>query len=145
MESSRPDENEEIEVAGVLFRHGDIDRVVAEFYAQVPQDDLLKVPFQSVHDWPEHVRRLTHFWWIRFGGRAYMLAQYAPVPKHFFAGFNETLLKRWIALFKSTLETHASPEQKKLWSSIVERMGQALLAKNEMFGEYLEQNKPEST
>lgn len=136
------DDNESLEVAGVTFRHGDIHRVVSEFYAKVPADDLLKDPFRSVHDWPEHINRLTHFWWTRFGGRPYMLAQYAPVPKHYFAGFSDVLLQRWLELFKATLDAHATPEQKALWSSAVDRMGQAFLVKNQMFHEYLEKNKP---
>jgi len=142
MDSTIPSADEMIEVAGVTFRHGDLDQIVSSFYGKVAGDDLLKDPFRSVHDWPEHIKRLTHFWWTRFGGPPYLLAQYAPVPKHYFAGFSEPLLKRWLELFNETLEEHAQPEQKALWSSVVDRMGQAFLVKNQMFHEYLEKNKP---
>lgn len=38
-------------------------RVVDVFYARVREDDLLGPIFESaVHDWPEHLVKLTNFW-----------------------------------------------------------------------------------
>lgn len=118
-------------VEGVPFNHQDLFVVVDDFYSRVQEDPELKIPFQSVGDWPEHIDRLTHFWWIRFGGQPYMLNQYNPALKHFFSGFNEALLKRWLWLFHQTLDDHLSQEQANLWKQISERMGKALLQKNE--------------
>jgi hemoglobin len=91
------------------------------------------VPFKSVGDWPEHIQRLTHFWWVRFGGRPYLFNYYNPVAKHFFAGFNRELLTRWLFIFHETLQAHLTPKQATLWKVISERMGEALFIKNELF------------
>lgn len=133
MNSNRqPDDNEVLEVNGINFTHKQIFMVVDDFYTRIQNDPLLQVPFKSVHDWPEHIERLTHFWWIRFGGRSYLFSEYNPALKHFFAGFNQELLERWLELFHDTLDEHLSPEQSDLWKRISERMGQALSHKNEM-------------
>lgn len=117
---------------GVSFTHGEIHAVVAEFYGRVQDDALLKTPFASVHDWSEHVARLTHFWWLRFGGEPYMWSQYNPVLKHFHAGFNEALLKRWLSLFGEVLAEKLSREQAQAWGGLADVMGRNLHIRNEM-------------
>lgn len=131
-EQAVPENTEFIVVNGVSFTHGDIQTVVQNFYSQIQFDAQLKVPFQSVTDWPEHIKRLTHFWWIRFGGRPYLSNQYDPITKHFFAGFNEVLLARWLMLFQTTLQKHLSEQQQNLWGLISERMGHSLSIQNEL-------------
>lgn len=128
-----PSKTDAIDINGVIFTHRDIESVVEEFYTQIQFDIHLEVPFRSVHDWPEHIKRLTHFWWIRFGGKPYMFGMYNPVLKHFFAGFNEDLLGRWLKLFRTTLENNLSEPQVALWGQISERMGHSLSLKNEMY------------
>lgn len=120
-----------VEVNGIVFSHEDISRVVDAFYRKVEQDSLLKVPFRSVQDWPEHIRRLTHFWWIRFGGKPYMVSQYNPVAKHYFAGFNQEFLDHWLGLFHQTLNEKLDSHQALLWKTISEQMGQSLSIRNE--------------
>jgi hemoglobin len=122
-----------VDVNGVIFKHEDIFRVVDDFYSRIQQDHLLQVPFKSVGDWPEHIERLTHFWWTRFGGDPYLFNQYNPVAKHFFAGFNRELLTRWLFIFHDTLKANLSAEQAALWTAISKRMGEALFMKNESF------------
>lgn len=118
---------------GVNFARDDIFRVVDDFYTRIQHDPILKVPFASVGDWPEHIERLTHFWWVRFGGKPYLFNEYNPVLKHFFAGFNRELLTRWLSIFHETLQAHLTIEQAALWKLISERMGEGLFAKNERF------------
>lgn len=132
-EGKRVSETDIVNVNGIAFTHDDIHRVVDEFYTRIQEDPVLEVPFRSVEDWPEHIRKLTHFWWIRFGGSPYLFNHYNPVPKHFFAGFNRDLLTRWLALFHETLRARLKPEQAALWTQISERMGEALFMKNEIF------------
>lgn len=122
----------------IFFSHQNIYDVVNHFYKKVSEDELLKIPFASVHDWPEHIERLTHFWWARFGGEPYMFTYYNPVEKHFFAGFNESLLKRWLNLFHETLNQHLSPDQARLWRMISESMGDSLNQRNELYKEHYE-------
>lgn len=130
--SVRPQPAEQLNVFEVSFSHQDIERVVEDFYTQVSVDELLKVPFGSVEDWPEHIEKLTHFWWLRFGGKPYLPYRYNPPQKHFERGFTRPLLKRWLALFKATMEKHLLPEQVELWSDMAERMGQSLAHRNEL-------------
>jgi hemoglobin len=125
--------NEFIDVNGVLFSNMDIFTVINDFYGRIQTDPILQVPFKSVEDWPEHIKNITHFWWVKFGGRAYMFNQYNPVPKHFFAGFNRDLLSRWLFIFHQTLKTHLSQEQVTLWAMISTRMGEGLAVKNDHY------------
>lgn len=139
-----PKLTDEILVHHIPFTHKDIFTVVNDFYHRVQTDPLLQVPFKSVHNWPEHIQRITHFWWIRFGGTPYMSAEYNPVLKHFFAGFNAEFLERWLQLFHATLHTHLNDQQRELWALISVRMGHSLSIKNEYFREHYEQNKTPS-
>ena len=108
-----------------------IHSVIDTFYTRIQADPILEAPFRSVKNWPHHIERLTHFWWIRLGGHPYQLGMYNPVEKHFLAGFNPALLKRWLALFKKTIEEKLSPKAAALWIEISEHMGEALSMKNE--------------
>lgn len=131
---SIPDSSAVVTLNGVSFSHGEIFRVVDEFYTRIQNDPVLKVPFQSVHDWPEHIERLTHFWWIRLGGKPYLFSHYSPVAKHFFAGFNEEFLARWLDIFRETLRANLDSAQSTLWGEIAGNIGNVLSIKNEMFG-----------
>lgn len=128
-----PQNSATIQIEGITFTFENIQSVVEDFYTQIQFDPGLEVPFRSVHDWPEHINRLTHFWWIRFGGRPYLLDRYNPVLKHFLAGFNDELLSRWLSLFRTTLEKILSREQSMLWSEFAESMGASLSARNESY------------
>lgn len=128
-----PKASDVISVNGIEFSHGDLLRQVDLFYTRIQEDHILSVPFQSVHDWPEHIQRLTHFWWIRLGGEAYMFAEYNPVPKHFYAGFNSDLLDRWLVLFKQTLGETLTEAQAHLWGTIASRIGEVLTYRHEQF------------
>lgn len=133
MQQGFPHPDEQITLNRVVFSHENIRRVVDRFYRQVELDPVLAVPFRSVKDWPEHIERMTHFWWIRFGGPAYLEASYNPVEKHFTAGFSLAYLSRWLTLFQATLETTLNPEQAQLWGFAAERIGQSLSMKNEYY------------
>ncbi|MBS1963584.1 MAG: group III truncated hemoglobin [Bdellovibrionales bacterium] len=132
-----------VTVAGVAFSHAEIFSVVDDFYHRIENDPVLRVPFRSVGDWPYHIERLAHFWWIRFGGTPYLFNHYNPVPKHFFAGFNSEFLARWLGLFRETIEAHLRPEQSEVWNAIAERMGDALSLKNEQFRNAIERTRDE--
>ncbi|HEY8272379.1 MAG TPA: group III truncated hemoglobin, partial [Pseudobdellovibrionaceae bacterium] len=127
-----PQETDSVEINSVLFNFRNIKTVIKDFYRKVAMDPVLSVPFQSVEDWPHHVVRLTHFWWIRFGGDSYLNVSYNPPEKHFHAGFNQEFLTRWLGLFQETLQDKLSLEQATLWGVIAERMGVALTFKNDL-------------
>ena len=124
--------NQTVSLNGVVFTHADIFKVVDIFYHRIQQDPILKVPFQSVQDWPEHIKRLAHFWWARFGGRPYLDVQYNPVMKHFEAGFNEEFLQRWLSLFHETIKENLQDDQYRIWAMISEKMGASLSFRNDL-------------
>lgn len=132
-ELNKPNDSETIQVNGILFSHKNIFSVVDHFYTRIQADPALQIPFQSVENWPEHIKKLTHFWWTRFGGRTYLGISYDPVTKHFFAGFNSLFLERWLAIFHDTLKVNLNPDQVAIWKLISERMGEALSIKDEIY------------
>jgi hemoglobin len=133
MNPGHPHPDDQISLNRIPFRHEDIRQVVDRFYRRVEPDPVLSVPFRSVKDWPEHIERMTHFWWIRFGGPAYLDTSYNPVEKHFAADFNLAFLSRWLTLFQDTLEATLTPEQAQLWGIVAERIGQSLSIKNDYY------------
>lgn len=117
---------------GVVYTWEDIHKVVKTFYQKVEIDTLLKIPFLAVDDWPHHIERLTHFWWIRLGGRPYLDVRYDPVGRHFETGFNEHFLERWLELFHQVLKTHLTQEQADQWYALAQSMGTSLSRNNEL-------------
>lgn len=139
MNQNHPERIEKVVcIDGVTFSHKDLLVVIDDFYSRIQLDPILSIPFRSVGDWPEHIERLTHFWWVRFGGKPYQFGHYSPVTKHFFAGFNRALLARWLHIFDQTLQTHLTKEQSNLWKKVADQMGEALAIKNEIFGKSYE-------
>lgn len=133
-EMTSPAANETVRVlGGIEFTHGQVHGVVDDFYTRIQSDPVLSVPFRSVHDWPEHIARLTHFWWTRFGGDSYMDVTYDPVTKHFAAGFNKEFLDRWLSLFHATFESHLNPRQIEFWTLLSTQMGMGLHNRNEFY------------
>ena len=126
------EQNDFVEINSIKFTLEDINLVVKKFYTKVEIDPYLRGPFNVVDDWPHHIDRLTHFWWVRMGGRAYMDAQYNPVQKHYETGFSEELLDHWLTLFKNVLKETLSPEQSQIWTNLAEGMGAALNRNNEL-------------
>lgn len=132
MMQSKPKKDSFVTVSGVRYYHSEVFLVVDTFYKSVSTHPSLKVPFKSVYDWPEHIERMTQFWWIRFGGRPYMFSQYNPVLKHYYAGFNKKYLSEWLELFHQTLDIKLTTKQASMWKNLSKQMGIGLLARNEM-------------
>lgn len=134
-------ENQLLQINSVTFSFEDISSVITSFYGKVSKDKILRAPFGTVEDWPQHIGRLTHFWWIRFGGKSYQEGLYNPVQKHFESGFNEVFLDRWLEIFRDTLIEELNPDQANLWYSIAEGMGLALTHNNDLMIRYHQQKK----
>ncbi len=141
MADMTPAPETELIVNGVRFEHHEIESVVRDFYSRVQKDPILSEPFRSVQNWPQHLQRLTHFWWIRFGGKPYLQTNYNPVLKHFQSGFNRDLLARWLSIFQQTLQDHLQADQIALWSTATQMMGQGMAAKNEALIQHFQNNR----
>ena len=103
-----------------------VANVVSDFYDRVQRHETLSVPFAAVHDWPEHKRHLTHFWWVTLGGKPYRGEPYRVAQKHAAAGFTPELLADWLALFRSTLAQHLSADLAEHWYARALRIGRSL-------------------
>ena len=113
------------DIAEILGRDT-VAKVVSDFYDQVQRHETLAVPFTRVHDWGEHKRHLTHFWWVTLGGKPYRTQPYQVAQKHAAAGFTPELLADWLALFRATLARHLSAELAEQWHARARHIGRSL-------------------
>jgi len=103
---------QELEVYSMIVAEG-FTRLVAGFYRQVPQDDLLG-PMYPASDLPGAEQRLRDFLIGRFGGpQTYieqrghprLRARHSPFP------INQTVRDRWMRLMNRALGEAALPEE----------------------------------
>ena len=86
--------------------------VVHGFYAEIRSDALLGPLFNGViapQDWPSHLAKMCDFWSSlmlrtgRYDGR--------PLPPHLtLPGLGEQHFRRWLSLFRATVDTLCPPE-----------------------------------
>nr|WP_226998504.1 group III truncated hemoglobin [Tardibacter chloracetimidivorans] len=89
----------------------DLARLVDAFYARVRADAELGPIFNdAVHDWPEHLEKLTAFWSSVMLGSGRYKGQ--PVPAHMKHKHRITpeLFERWLSLWKQTTDELMSPD-----------------------------------
>ena len=89
-----------------------IAAVVDAFYAQVRRDPLIGPVFDAAiapDEWPAHLAKLCDFWsgmllrTSRYGGR--------PLPPHLsIPGLGEAHFRRWLQLFRDTVQQLCPPE-----------------------------------
>ncbi|HEX7875747.1 MAG TPA: group III truncated hemoglobin [Sphingobium sp.] len=82
-----------------------LERVVHAFYARVRADAELGPIFNdAVHDWPDHLEKLTAFWSSVMLGNGRYKGQ--PVPAHFKHRdrIRPALFDRWLGLWNRTTE-----------------------------------------
>ena len=89
-------------MAGLALDETGLSRVVDAFYARVRADAELGPVFNdAVHDWPEHLDKLSAFWssvMLRTGAyKGNPLATHREVQ-----GMAPELFARWLALFGET-------------------------------------------
>lgn len=108
------------------IEHETVCRVVDDFYGRVQHHPTLAEPFERVQDWPEHIARLSHFWWTTLGGERYRNDQYHVLAKHGPIGITDALVDDWLALFRTTLEDHLTQEQADFWYEYAEQLGQSI-------------------
>jgi len=102
-----------------------IRRVVDRFYARAREDDVIGPVFRRVvpdAEWQAHLAKIADFWSSmllgtgRYDGR--------PMPKHFaIAELDDAHFKRWLALFRLTVEEECPPATAALLIDRSERVG----------------------
>ncbi|MGQ5524340.1 group III truncated hemoglobin [Chitinimonas sp. PSY-7] len=109
-----------------------VESVVETFYTAVRQHPTLAGPFGRVTDWPEHLRHLSHFWWVTLGGKRYLDYRYNVTERHAAAGFTPELLNDWLDLFRQTVRARLDAELAEAWLTRVERIGESLRLMHEL-------------
>lgn len=103
-----------------------IDRIVAEFYAQVRAHPTLGPVFSAhVDDWPRHEEKIGRFW------RNALLLQRCydgnPMQIHAAAGnVHAAHFPIWLSLFDSVLHQELSAPLAQAWSDLAHRIGRGL-------------------
>ncbi len=104
----------------------EIDRVVADFYAEIRQHPTLGPIFAAhIADWPAHEEKISRFW------RNAILLERSydgnPMQVHRAAGnVRPGMFSPWLALFDSVLTRNLAPELAAAWSALAHRIGQGL-------------------
>jgi hemoglobin len=102
-------------------------RVVTAFYARIRQDPELGPIFNdAIHDWPEHLEKLTDFWSSvmltsgRYKGR--------PVPAHLKHAQRITpqLFQRWLKIWAETTDELMAPQDAEALQAKAIRIAESL-------------------
>ena len=77
-----------------------LERLVRAFYARARRDPEIGAKFDGVHDWEDHIARITRFW----SSVALMTGCYhgQPLPPHVRLDLHSPHFARWLALFEAT-------------------------------------------
>ena len=110
-----------------IFEEAALPALLDRFYRRVREDVVLGPVFNAVvHDWPEHLERLSAFWSSvmlttgRYKGN--------PMMKHLVHADRITpaMFQRWLALWAQTTEEMLSPEGAAAMQSKAQRISESL-------------------
>ena len=77
-----------------------LERLVRAFYARARRDPEIGAKFDGVHNWEDHIGRITTFW----SSVALMTGRYhgQPLPPHVKLDLHGPHFRRWLVLFEET-------------------------------------------
>jgi hemoglobin len=109
-----------------LCTDDEVSQLVHAFYAKVRQDEVLGPIFNSqVHDWDHHLVTLVNFWSSILRGTGSYSG--TPMQKHAaMAHLDESLFKRWLALFDETTKEQANQAMGQRAITSAHRIAQSL-------------------
>lgn len=109
-----------------LCTEEEVAQLVHAFYAKVRQDEVLGPIFNSqVHDWNHHLVTLVNFWSSILRGTGSYSG--TPMQKHAaMAHLDESLFKRWLALFEETTKEQANQAMGQRATASAQRIAQSL-------------------
>jgi hemoglobin len=102
-----------------------IRRVVDRFYAQAREDEVIGPVFRAAvpdYRWQDHLDTIVGFWSaMLLGTRRY---EGRPLRKHLLLPeLRDDHFRRWLALFRRTLEELCPPDVAAFWADRSERVG----------------------
>jgi hemoglobin len=102
-------------------------RLVTRFYAQVRRDEMLGPIFnEAIHDWPEHLEKLTAFWSSvmltsgRYKGNP-MAAHLKHRPR-----LAPAMFERWLALWREATVAEMPPAAASVLQAKAARIAESL-------------------
>lgn len=109
-----------------LCTEEEVSQLVHAFYAKVRKDEVLGPIFNSqVHDWDHHLVTLVSFWSSILRGTGNYTG--TPMQKHAaMPHLDETLFKRWLALFDETAKEQANQAMGNRATASAQRIAQSL-------------------
>jgi hemoglobin len=107
------------------FDEAAIGALVRRFYGKARLDPLLGPVFEAgVHDWDEHIERITGFWsGVMLGTGAY---KGNPLGMHARHAITPEMFPRWIALWGETAAELFDPATAAALRDRAERIGRSL-------------------
>ena len=101
--------------------------LVDSFYAKVREDDMIGPLFNAaVHDWPEHLEKLTAFWSsVMLTSGRYKGNPVAAHLKHAGA-IRPEMFDRWLMLWRETAAERLAPEAAELIRAKADRIAESL-------------------
>jgi hemoglobin len=103
-----------------------IRNLVSAFYAEVRRDPLLGPVFATrVHDWDEHLEKLSRFW----SSVVLMTGAYKgrPMPVHVAIDeISRAHFERWLAIFRTTARSVCPPSAAAVFVDRAERIAESL-------------------
>lgn len=102
-------------------------QLVERFYARVRDDDLIGPLFNAtVHDWPEHLEKLTAFWSsVMLTSGRYKGNPMAAHLRHA-SQIEPAMFERWLALWKGTARELLGPDAAAAIIAKAERIAESL-------------------
>jgi len=98
-------------MAGLDMTEEGLGRLVEAFYAKVRADAELGPIFNdAIHDWPEHLEKLTAFWSSVMLTSGRYKGQPVPAHQKHAGRITPELFDRWLALWKETSDAMMAPE-----------------------------------
>lgn len=99
-----------------------INRLVHTFYDNVRIDPVIGPVFHAaVHDWPEHLDKLTRFWCsIMLAARTY---KGNPLAVHFDIPIRPDMFDRWLDLWAETADSIFNPDIAQQFKATANSMG----------------------
>jgi len=101
-----------------------LEALVRAFYDRARRDALIGMKFDGVHNWEDHIARITTFW----SSVALQTGEYhgQPLPRHVPLGLQGEHFRRWLALFEETAREVCSPAGAALVIEKARRIAQSM-------------------
>lgn len=125
MSEDRPTPRQLLPLAAKIGRER-VQQVIHDFYARLLADAGLRPYFARLPDLAHHEAVIVDFWWIAMGGRSEAPPTVDMLGRHRALNIDTTHLRRWLLLFRETLDAHLPPDLAGQWYQMAVAVGERL-------------------